>query len=36
MENPTMRGVPESNANRFAALAEKLEAARKRPRTGTA
>jgi hypothetical protein len=30
MENPTMRGPLESNAKRFAALAEKLEAARKR------
>jgi len=29
MENPTMRGPLESNAKRFAALAEKLEAARK-------
>jgi len=30
MENPTMRGPLESNANRFDALAEKLEAARMR------
>jgi len=32
MENPTMRGPLENNAKRFAALAEKLEAARKRSR----
>jgi hypothetical protein len=30
MENPTMRGPIESAARRYAALAEKLEAARKR------
>ena len=30
IENPTMRGPLESNARRYAALAEKLEAARKR------
>jgi hypothetical protein len=30
MENPTMRGPLESNARRYAELAEKLEAARKR------
>jgi hypothetical protein len=30
IENPTMRGPLESNAKRYAALAEKLEAARKR------
>jgi len=30
MENPTIRGPLEANANRFAASAEKLEAARKR------
>jgi len=30
MENPTMRGPLESNAKRFAVLAEKLEAARRR------
>ena len=29
LENPTMRGPLESNAKRYAALAEKLEAARK-------
>lgn len=29
MENPTLRGPLESNARRYAALAEKLEAARK-------
>ena len=32
MENPTMRAPLENNAKRFAALAEKLEAARKIPR----
>ena len=32
IENPTMRGPLESNAKRYAALAEKLEAARKRSR----
>ena len=31
METPTMRPPLEANAKRFAALAEKLEAARKRP-----
>jgi hypothetical protein len=30
MENPTMRGALESNAKRFATLAEKLEAISKR------
>jgi hypothetical protein len=30
MENPTLRGPLESNARRYAALAQKLEAARKR------
>ena len=30
LENPTLRGPLESNARRYAALAEKLEAARKR------
>jgi hypothetical protein len=30
MENPTMRGPMENTAKRYAALAEKLEAARKR------
>ena len=30
LENPTMRPALEANAQRFAALAEKLEAARKR------
>jgi len=30
MENPTMRGPLENNARRFAALAEKLERARKK------
>jgi hypothetical protein len=30
MENPTTRGLLESNSRRFATLAEKLEAARKR------
>jgi hypothetical protein len=32
MENPTMRQPLESNARRYAILAEKLEAARKRTR----
>jgi hypothetical protein len=33
IENPTMRGPLESNARRYATLAQKLEAARKkRPR----
>jgi len=32
MENPTMRQTLESNARRYAILAEKLEAARKRTR----
>ena len=32
MENPTTRGPIENAAQRYAALAEKLEAARKRPR----
>jgi hypothetical protein len=32
MENPTTRGSIESTAKRYAALAEKLEAARKRER----
>jgi len=32
IENPTVRGPLESNAKRYAALAEKLEAARKRMR----
>jgi hypothetical protein len=31
MENPTTRGLLESNSRRFAVLAEKLEAARKSP-----
>jgi hypothetical protein len=31
LENPTLRGPLEANAQRFAALAKKLEAARKRP-----
>jgi hypothetical protein len=31
MENPSLRPPLESNAKRYAALAEKLEAARKRP-----
>lgn len=30
LENPTIRGPLESNARRYAALAEKLEKARKR------
>jgi hypothetical protein len=30
MENPTMRGPLEANAKRFAVLAEKLEAARRK------
>jgi hypothetical protein len=30
LENPTMRGPLEGNAKRYAALAEKLEAARRR------
>jgi hypothetical protein len=30
LENPTLRPMLEANAKRFAALAEKLEAARKR------
>jgi hypothetical protein len=30
LENPTLRGTLESNSRRFAVLAEKLEAARKR------
>jgi hypothetical protein len=30
MENPTMRGPLDANARRYAALAEKLEAARKK------
>jgi hypothetical protein len=30
MENPTLRGPLESNARRYAVLAQKLEAARKR------
>jgi hypothetical protein len=30
MENPTMRGPLENSAKRFASLAEKLEAARKK------
>jgi hypothetical protein len=34
MENPTTRGPIEANARRYAALAEKLEAARKRFRPG--
>jgi hypothetical protein len=31
-ENPTMRGPLEANSNRYAALAEKLETARRRMR----
>jgi hypothetical protein len=34
-ENPTLRGPLENNSKRYAALAEKLEAARRRPRSGT-
>jgi len=34
--NPTMRPPLEANAKRYATLAEKLEGARKRPRTGSA
>jgi hypothetical protein len=30
MENPTLRGPLENNARRYAALAQRLEAARKR------
>ena len=33
MENPTLRGPLETNARRYAALAVKLEAARKASRT---
>ena len=33
MENPTMKGPLESTARRYAALAEKLEAARRGGRT---
>src|SRR6516165_2067807 len=33
LENPSVRGPIESNAQRYAALAEKLEAARKRTTT---
>jgi len=36
LENPSVRGPIESNAQRYAALAEKLEAARKRQRQGRA
>jgi len=36
MENPSLRPPLEANSRRFAALAEKFEAARKRPRTGSA
>jgi len=36
LENPLMRGPLETNSKRYAALAEKFEAARKRPRTGSA
>ena len=36
MENPTTRGPIENAARRYAALAEKLEAARKRKRSQTA
>jgi len=36
LENPLMRRPLETNSKRYAALAEKFEAARKRPRTGSA
>jgi len=36
LENPTIRGPLETTSKRYAALAEKFEAARKRPRTGSA
>jgi hypothetical protein len=36
LENPTMRGPLESNARRYTALAEKLEAARRRASRGSA
>jgi hypothetical protein len=36
MDNPSLRPPLETNSKRFAALAEKFEAARKRPRTGSA
>jgi hypothetical protein len=35
-ENPSLRPPLETNSKRYAALAEKFEAARKRPRTGSA
>lgn len=35
MENPTTRGPVEQSAQRYARLAEKLEAARKRARLST-
>ena len=34
MENPTLRGPLETNARRYAALAEKLETARRRVGSG--
>jgi hypothetical protein len=36
LENPTLRGPLETNSKRYAALAEKLEAARKRPGAASA
>ena len=36
LENPSLRPPLETNSKRYAALPEKLEAARKRPRTGAA
>jgi hypothetical protein len=35
-ENPSLSPPLETNSKRYAALAEKFEAARKRPRTGSA